>query len=72
MIFFITKPRRDAVSENALNGASIEHNHGWDREIHLLQTTKRVKALLGPLNDSCGGQLIRQMDPQEFGTSEPL
>ena len=78
----VTKPGRDAVSEDALNGSSVEHGHGWDGEVHLLQSAERIKALLGPLDDSCGvvtgGQLVRQMNPQELGavypppTSEPL
>jgi len=72
----VPKPARDTVCETALDGASIEHGQGWNREIYLLQSSKRMKSLLGPLDYSCcvvtGGQLICQMDPQELDTvSDP-
>ncbi len=68
----ITKPGIATVSKHAFNSAPVEHNHGWDGKIHLPQSAERVKLLLGLLDDSIGvvtgGQLIRQMDPQELDT----
>lgn len=50
----ISKPGLDTVSENALNGPSIEKCHGWNGELHRLPA-EEVKALLSLLECSCGG-----------------